>query len=70
MGAHYKYHYTEDIFDEIAASVPEFAAMDYDKIGEQGLPVAGLKQESIPVLYRETYQDATERLEGIGSLIL
>jgi NADH-quinone oxidoreductase subunit G len=70
MGAHYKYHYTEDIFDEIAASVPDFAAMDYEKIGEQGLPVAGLKQESIPVLYRESYQDATERLEGIGSLIL
>ena len=70
MGAHYKYHYTEDIFDEIAASVPEFAAMDYEKIGEQGLPVAGLKQDSIPVLYSESYQAATERLEGIGSLIL
>jgi NADH-quinone oxidoreductase subunit G len=70
MGAHYKYHYTEDIFDDIAVAVAEFGGMTYEKIGEQGLPVAGLKQESIPVLYRETYQDATERLEGIGSLIL
>ncbi|HET6510721.1 MAG TPA: 2Fe-2S iron-sulfur cluster-binding protein [Candidatus Kapabacteria bacterium] len=70
MGAHYKYHYTEDIFDEIATSVGDFAGMDYEKIGEQGLPVAGLKQDAKPVMYRETYQDATERLEGVGSLIL
>lgn len=70
LGEKYHYGYTEDIFEEIANHVAEFAGMDYDSIGEQGLPVAGLNEEPRPVLYRETYQDATERVETIGSLVL
>ena len=39
MGFEFDYENTEDVFDEIAAKLPEFSGMSYDTIGSCGLAV-------------------------------
>ena len=39
MGFEFDYENTEDVFDEIAARIPEFSDMSYDTIGSCGLAV-------------------------------
>ena len=39
MGFEFDYKTTEDVFDEIAAKLPEFSGMSYDTIGSCGLAV-------------------------------
>jgi predicted molibdopterin-dependent oxidoreductase YjgC len=39
MGFEFDYKTTEDVFDEIAAKIPEFSDMSYDTIGSCGLAV-------------------------------
>ena len=36
MGSDFGYDNTEDVFDDIAAKIPEFAGLNYEIIGEQG----------------------------------
>lgn len=70
LGAHWHWKYTEDVFEEIANNTPAFRSMTYDTLGEMGQPVAGGNREVRQPLYVEVYQDTTERLESIGSVML
>jgi NADH-quinone oxidoreductase subunit G len=39
MGFEFDYDTTEDVFDDIAAKIPEFSGMSYGAIGSKGLPI-------------------------------
>ncbi len=39
LGNDFKYDTTEEVFDDIASKIPEFAGMDYDSIGTHGMLV-------------------------------
>jgi NADH-quinone oxidoreductase subunit G len=71
LGAHWKYLYTEDVFEDLAGSVKEFKGMTYESIGHLGQPVAGSKSLDVKEpIYKEVYQDSTERIESVGSVML
>jgi predicted molibdopterin-dependent oxidoreductase YjgC len=70
LGAHWHWKYTEDAFEELANSIPAFRSMTYETLGEMGQPVAGGTREVKQPLYVEVYQDTTERIESIGSVML
>lgn len=70
LGLHWQYQHTEDVFEEVASSVPQFANLDYEKIGALGAAIAGFEREVKQITYHEVYQEATERTESIASVIL
>ena len=70
LGEHWKYLHTEDVFEEVARLVPEFKGMTYETIGRLGQPMAGSRKEVVQPIYREVYQESTERIESVGSVIL
>ena len=70
VGAHWHWKYTEDVFEELASHVPAFKSMTYDSLGAIGQPVAGVSRDVKQPLYVEVYQDTTERVESIGSVML
>ncbi|SRR5579883_524843 len=70
MGARWKYLHTEDLFDEIVKMVPDFKGMSYDSIGRLGQPIATKHGEVKEPIYKEVYQESTERIESVGSVIL
>jgi NADH-quinone oxidoreductase subunit G len=43
FGHDFKYGNTEDVFDDIAFKIPEFAGMSYEGLGNKGLPVGRKK---------------------------
>jgi NADH-quinone oxidoreductase subunit G len=73
LGLQVDYLHTEDLFEEIASSVPQFKGMDYDTLGDQGLPTVGRNGEehgSIkPALYHEVAQEAQDRSERFAIAI-
>jgi predicted molibdopterin-dependent oxidoreductase YjgC len=70
LGLSWKYLYTEDIFEEIAKNVADFKGMSYGTIGNLGQPIASKKETVVEPLYKEVYQESTERIESVGSVIL
>lgn len=70
LGAHWHWKYTEDAFEELANSTPAFKTMTYETIAEVGQPVAGAPRDVKQPLYVEVYQDTTERIESIASVML
>jgi len=70
LGLHWNYQHTEDVFEEVAENVPQFAKLDYETIGALGTAIIGFEREIKPILYQEVYQEATERTESIASVIL
>ncbi|MDP4200468.1 MAG: 2Fe-2S iron-sulfur cluster-binding protein [Bacteroidota bacterium] len=70
LGDHWKYQHTEDIFDEIAATNPEFKGLSYDSLGEMGQPVASNHEKVVQANYEEVAQASTQRIESVGSVIL
>ena len=67
LGLHWQYKETEDLFEEIAGAIPEFKGMDYDALGDLGLPLVGKTTEKKQALYHEVYQGLTEHEESIGT---
>jgi formate dehydrogenase major subunit len=70
LGDNWHYKHTEDVFEDVAEHVSQFSGMDYDKLGEYGLPIAGDTKEVKHPLYREVYQELTSEVESIGSVML
>jgi NADH dehydrogenase/NADH:ubiquinone oxidoreductase subunit G len=46
MGNDFGYENTEEVFDDIAARVPEFAGMSYETIGNKGAVIGELVAET------------------------
>ena len=70
MGAQFHWKYTEDVFEEIAKHMPEFKGMSYEALAALGLPVASMHSTVREPIYKEVYQDSTERIESVGSVML
>ena len=64
LGMKTNHLYTEDVFEKAASSVAGLKGLDYDTIGSQGHPVAGVDKEIKTSYYQEVYQfDTQERME-------
>jgi NADH-quinone oxidoreductase subunit G len=70
LGVHWHYNHTEDVFVELAGVIPEFKGMDYDTIGDVGLPLAGGDRVVKPALYEEVYQVDSLHEVSVGSVML
>lgn len=60
IGKKTDFRFTEDVFEAVAAKLPSLSGIDYDKLGNEGLPVNGIGRERKPIEYREVYQESTE----------
>ncbi len=70
LGQHWNYHYTEDLFEEIAGVIPAFKGMSYESLGELGLPIAGSSQVVKHSLYTEVSQQIEDKVESFGSIMV
>ncbi|MFI5264828.1 MAG: 2Fe-2S iron-sulfur cluster-binding protein [Candidatus Kapaibacterium sp.] len=65
LGMKTNHLYTEDVFEKAASSVAGLKGLDYDKIGSQGHPVAGVEKEIKTSYYQEVYQFDTQDIVEI-----
>jgi NADH-quinone oxidoreductase subunit G len=49
MGVKYKYNRVEDVFNEIAATIPSFKGLTYQKLGNKGMPLKRKQESPSPV---------------------
>ena len=66
LGLHWRYNHTEEIFDEIAATNPEFKGMSYESLGSLGQPITSKHGMVKEPMYQEVYQTSTEMIESLG----
>jgi NADH-quinone oxidoreductase subunit G len=62
LGMKTNHFYTEDVFEKAASLVAGLNGLDYEKIGSQGHPVAGIDKKIKTSYYQEVYQQDTQQL--------
>jgi hypothetical protein len=66
LGVKTNHLYTEDVFEKAASSVAGLKGLDYEKIGSQGHPVAGVDKVIKTTYYQEVYQQDTQQLVEVS----